>query len=152
MGLFSAIFGGGKKSGSGSIDGMWLSGERDLNWREVAKFSDQQPIEFSQESCYTNGTGTFVILRSFNQEKNIMIFMGCIIPPTQNEFVLIVVDRHELRDGSLVKADDWTENRVLHASKYPTIVNAIASARNMAAFINYSTTPPFVMWLSTKVK
>ena len=152
MGLFNALFGGGnKKDSTEGSDGMWLSGERDSSWGEVAKFSETQPIDFSPESCYTNMVGTFVILRSFNKEKNIFLFMGCLIPPNQNDFLLIVVDRHESPNGAVVKADDWTRNRILATSELPSISGAINGARNWAGLNSYSTLPPFVMWLSRKL-
>ncbi len=152
MGLMNALFGGGKKKDSTEgNDGMWLSGQRDSSWREVAKFSETQPIEFSPESCYRNGAGTFVVLRSFNKEKNIVLFMGCLIPPNQDDFLLIVVDRHESPSGAVVKADDWTRNRILATSQLPSISGAINGARNWAGMNDYLTLPPFVMWLTMKL-
>jgi hypothetical protein len=151
MGLLNALFGGGKKQSSDDNDGMWLNGERDSSWRSVAKFSETQPIEISPESCYTNEVGTFCVLRSFNKEKNIVLFMGCLVPADEDDFLLIIVDRHETPSGKVVKQDDWTRNRILSADRIPSIDGAIKAARGGANFNNYSTLPPFVFWLTMKL-
>lgn len=145
MGLLSMLFGGGD---SPSIDGLWLHGERDSSWKTVAQFSAAQPIELSPESCYTNRSGTFCVLKSFDPQNAVVLFMGCFVPPDQDEMILIVVDRHETQSGRVVKADDWTKNRVLAVSKYPSVKNAIDAARGRANFNGYSTLPPFVMHLT----
>jgi hypothetical protein len=157
MGLFDALFGGKKNQSSDDDlfnnlpDGTWLDGERNSSWRSIAKFSESQTIEFSPESCFSNTTGTFCVLRSFNSEANIVLFMGCLVLEGEDEFMMIVVDRHETQDGKVIKQDDWTRNRILSTEKIPSIESAITAARNNASFNDYSTVPPFVFWLSMKL-
>lgn len=147
MGLLSSLFGGNKPDTKGK-DGSWLSMERNSTWEEVAKFDQNQPIEVSVESCYQNKMGTFCVLRSFNKNQNVMLFMGCVIPVDQKDFILIVVDRGENPNGGVMKKDDWTKNRVLEKGKIPSVSNAIAKIENLATFNNYSTLPPFVFYLT----
>jgi len=147
MGILSALFGGNKSTTEGN-DGVWLKGERNSTWEEVAKFDKSQPIELSLESCYQNQMGTFCVLRSFNKGQNVMLFMGCVIPEDQNDFILIVVDRGESLNGDVMMRDDWTKNRILEKSKIPDIGDAIQKIENYAAFNDYSTLPPFVFYLT----
>jgi hypothetical protein len=149
MGLFDSIF--GKKPSAEKSEGLWLSGERSSSWRAVAKFSETQSIEISPESCYSNNLGTFCVVRSYNKEKNLMIYMGCLIPNGQSDFLLIAVDRHETPVGDVIKFDDWTKNRILSKEKIPTLSNLIMTAKAGADFNNYSTLPPFVFWLTLKL-
>jgi hypothetical protein len=146
MGILSALF-GSKKTDTKDNDGSWLKMERNSTWKEVAKFDDTQPIEASLESCFKNQMGTFCVLRTYNKQRNIMLYMGCLIPDDQNDFILVVVDRGENPNIGVVKKDDWTRDRVLEKGKIPSVSDAIPKIHNQAAFNNYSTVPPFVFHL-----
>ena len=126
-------------------DGQWLEHERDSDWREVARFSIDQTIEFSPESCFANASGAFCILRSYNAQNRNWIFLGCLIPPDQDEVICILVDRIESKAGAVVMKDDWSTRRILAAEKLPSIPQAIQTVRNYAEFNSYSTLPPYVL-------
>lgn len=146
MGFLNSLFGSNEKKND-IPDGVWLKNERDGYWKEVATFGTNQPIEVNTGSCFSGAGGTYCVLRSFNPERQAMLYMGCIIPDDQDMFVLIAVDRAERTNGVVVKGDDWTKNRVLQHERIPSIKKGIQIVRNFANFNDYSTPPPFVMYV-----
>jgi hypothetical protein len=143
MGFLSSLFGTDKKNDM--PEGLWLKHEREGHWSEIASFGTSQPIEVNTDSCFSGAGGTYCVLRSFNAERQAMLYMGCIVPDEQDQFIIIAVDRAERRNGSVVKGDDWTKNRVLSYERIPSIKGGIQITRNLARFNGYSNPPPFVM-------
>ena len=114
---------------------------------KVANLNQTQTIEVSIESCYQNKIGTFCVLRSFNKSQNVMLYLGCVIPDNQNEFIQMVVDRAESPNGDVMQRDDWSKNRLLEKGKIPSVSNAIIRIRKEAAFNDYSSVPPYAFIL-----
>ena len=151
MGFLSSLFGGGSKTIQASQsmsfpDGKWLEMEKQTNrWTPVAEFSKEQTIDLADMSLFSGGMGTFCILKSFSKEENYIMYLGCVIPPNQNDLVLICVDRYESLNGEVIRKDDWKKNRVLHKNQIPSISKLITVARNKSAAYGFSSPPPHVM-------
>ena len=146
MGLIDSLFGKNKSETKGE-DGAWLRMERNSSWGELAELNDTQVIEVSRESCYLNQIGTFCVLRFLDEDKNSVVYWGCVIPKNQNEFIHLVVNRIESLKGEVIKKDEWPKNRVFDNQVIPNLSDSIKMVQNHASFNNYSTVPPFVFYL-----
>jgi hypothetical protein len=150
MGFFDSIFGGGKRKTTEIPDGLWLSGERDSSWREIAKSNSSETMDYSPESCFTNSTGTFVVIRITKNSTGKKDFLGCIIPTNPMNTIYIAVRRSESLSGNILDKDHWSNQTILTMPTRKGIDTIINTARNTAAFNNYSNLPPYVLWLSMK--
>lgn len=148
MGLFSALFSRKEKNHSEGRDGIWLSGERNSSWREIGEFAADQPVEFSPESCYTMGGATSVVLRSHCRgEQQYVMYIGCLIAPNKIDEIVVLVDRYESSSGAVLVADRWSHDRLLSVTTLSWVSDLIVTARNQAKINNYSTEPPFALFV-----
>jgi hypothetical protein len=145
MGLLGKLF--GNKGGNKIPDGLWLKGEREGDWIEIAYFESGQSIEYNDYSCYTDNGGTYVILRSTYEEERRICYMGAWILPDHDDLILIVCDRTESLDGSCVAPDDWSKNRIIQAQNVDGLGDLIGRARRLAAARNYTNPPAYVYML-----
>ena len=143
-------------------DGMWLEHEKYAGpkyenagvWKKVAEFSPNHEIYLNVLSCFRTEFGTFSVLRTRNYESDYISYIGCIIynehyVPSENEkFLKIIVDRYETPQGDILKADDWTDKRILTSKGVNGLDTLIQTANSYANSNNYKTTPPYVFWLT----
>lgn len=128
-------------------DGQWLETERNTIWWPISSLSNGRRMEFSPVSCYQNSGATFVVMRLCHANNMAYTFFGAMIPKNQGENIVIVVDRTEKANGSVISGDDWEEMRVFGPDLVPDVEGAIYKIRTQAAEANYQNMPPYVFAL-----
>jgi hypothetical protein len=147
MGIFNSIFG---KKTQEIPDGLWLKNYRECNWVEAFAISNDnliQTFEIGSDSCCLEKGNYFCVMRISDVSQETFGYATVSVPSGWDDEFHIIVDRAEDSMGETLKKDDWTKGRIMTDSQTSGISKSINIIKNYATMNNYSSTPPFVLFV-----
>lgn len=143
MGFLSALLGSSK---GGGTDGAWMRGERDGEWKELDFKDDKTEWSLSTLSCFLHSSGLCFCILRFKLDSGRVCYMGCEVVTGGFK---VLITRSEDKSGKTLVPDEWSDE-VLIDTDYTQ--SAAAIARNCAAFNDYSSAPPYVLQLLSRIR
>jgi hypothetical protein len=121
-----------------NIDGFWFKEYERSDWVKINNF-----MVLSSDSCYVDGgSNVFCVIRVNNGDELLTHqYLGCILSPSINDEIGVIVFRRDLR-----QKDEW-HNGEFTLKNIQGISEAIQIIRNIAHFNSYLTEPPYVSFM-----